>query len=170
MAVLQTRNCGGRARRHRGPIVPLFLAKPAASRLRRVTGPPQTVHPALVRIRCIGSPHGASPGTSGSPLCSSLFRSARRIRPERRPITASHRPLPGPRLPRNDEADVRRKLQSTADAWNRADLAGHVAPYADSAAFMTGRGPMIGRDKIETSLRRGSLEEPPRSTPRVGVR
>jgi len=64
-------------------------------------------------------------------------------------------PLPGPRLTRNDEADVRRKLQSTADAWNRADLAGHVASYADSAAFMTGRGPMIGRDKIETSLRRG---------------
>lgn len=64
--------------------------------------------------------------------------------------------LPGPRLPRNDEADVRHKLQSTADAWNRADLAGHVAPDADSAAFMTGRGPMIGRDKIETSLRRGS--------------
>ena len=25
MAVLQTCNCGGRARRHRGPIVPLFL-------------------------------------------------------------------------------------------------------------------------------------------------
>ena len=64
-------------------------------------------------------------------------------------------PLPGPRLGKADAAEVRRKLQSTADAWNRADLAGHVAPYADSAAFMTGRGPMIGRDKIESSLRRG---------------
>jgi uncharacterized protein (TIGR02246 family) len=64
-------------------------------------------------------------------------------------------PLPGPSLAKTDEAEVRRKLQSTADAWNRADLAGHVAPYADSAAFMTGRGPMIGRDKIEASLRRG---------------
>jgi uncharacterized protein (TIGR02246 family) len=64
-------------------------------------------------------------------------------------------PVPGPRLGRADETAVRRKLQSTADAWNRADLAGHVAPYADSAAFMTGRGPMIGRDKIEASLRRG---------------
>ena len=64
-------------------------------------------------------------------------------------------PVPGPRLPRADDAEVRRKLQSTADAWNRADLAGHVVPYADSAAFMTGRGPMIGRDKIEASLRRG---------------
>jgi uncharacterized protein (TIGR02246 family) len=64
-------------------------------------------------------------------------------------------PLPGPRLAKADDADVRRKLQSTADAWNRADLAGHVGTYADSAAFMTGRGPMIGRDKIETSLRRG---------------
>jgi len=64
-------------------------------------------------------------------------------------------PVPGPRLNQADDADVRRKLQSTADAWNRADLAGHVATYADSAAFMTGRGPMIGRDKIESSLRRG---------------
>jgi hypothetical protein len=64
-------------------------------------------------------------------------------------------PLPGPRLPRNDEADVRRKLQSTADAWNRADLAGHVAPHADSAAFMTGRGPMIGRDISRTATQRG---------------
>ena len=64
-------------------------------------------------------------------------------------------PLPGPRLGRADDADIRRQLQSTADAWNRADLAGHVAPYADSAAFMTGRGPMIGREKIESSLRRG---------------
>lgn len=64
-------------------------------------------------------------------------------------------PVPGPRLVEADEAEVRRKLQSTADAWNHADLAGHVAPYADSAAFMTGRGPMIGRDKIEASLRRG---------------
>ena len=68
-------------------------------------------------------------------------------------------PLPGPRLGRSDDAEVRRKLQSTADAWNRADLAGHVATYADSAAFMTGRGPMIGRDKIESSLRRGFWRE-----------
>jgi len=64
-------------------------------------------------------------------------------------------PLPGPRLAKADDAEVRRKLQSTADAWNRADLGGHVEAYADSAAFMTGRGPMIGRDKIESSLRRG---------------
>ena len=64
-------------------------------------------------------------------------------------------PVPGPRPAEEDEAEIRRRLQSTADAWNRADLAGHVAPYADSAAFMTGRGPMIGRDKIEASLRRG---------------
>ena len=64
-------------------------------------------------------------------------------------------PVPGPRLAPPEEAEVRRKLQSTADAWNRTDLAGHVAPYADSAAFMTGRGPMIGRHQIEASLRRG---------------
>jgi uncharacterized protein (TIGR02246 family) len=68
-------------------------------------------------------------------------------------------PVPGPRLGKADDAEVRRKLQSTADAWNRADLAGHVATYADSAAFMTRRGPMLGRDKIESSLRRGFWRE-----------
>src|SRR5687767_5725827 len=74
-------------------------------------------------------------------------------RPSSPPLLTA--PVPGPRLSNADDVEVRRKLQSTADAWNRADLAGHVAPYADSAAFMTGRGPMIGRDNIEDSLRRG---------------
>jgi uncharacterized protein (TIGR02246 family) len=68
-------------------------------------------------------------------------------------------PIPGPRLAKDDDAEVRRKLQSTADAWNNGVLEGHVATYADSAAFMTGRGPMIGRDKIEASLRRSFWRE-----------
>lgn len=45
-------------------------------------------------------------------------------------------------------------LQQMADAWNRADLGAHVAPYLDSAAFMTGNGPVRGRDRTEASLRR----------------
>jgi uncharacterized protein (TIGR02246 family) len=68
-------------------------------------------------------------------------------------------PIPGRPLPKDDDAEVRRKLQSTADAWNNGNLAGHVATYADSAAFMTGRGPMIGREKIEASLRRSFWRE-----------
>ncbi len=86
-------------------------------------------------------------------LLASVSLAAQDSAPKPPPLLTA--PVPGPRLPQTAEAEVRRKLQSTADAWNRADLAGHVAPYADSAAFMTGRGPMIGRDKIEASLRRG---------------
>lgn len=35
---------------------------------------------------------------------------------------------------------VRRELAGMALAWNASDIAGHVAPYADSATMMTARG------------------------------
>ena len=44
-------------------------------------------------------------------------------------------------------------LMETAAAWNRADLDGHVAAYADSAEFMA-PGPLVGRDRIRASLLR----------------
>ena len=39
----------------------------------------------------------------------------------------------------------------TAAAWNRADLDGHIAAYADSATFMA-PGPVAGRATIRRSL------------------
>jgi len=45
-------------------------------------------------------------------------------------------------------------LQSSADAWNNADLPGHVRPYADSATFMGSNGPIEGRDRVGESLAR----------------
>ena len=45
-------------------------------------------------------------------------------------------------------------LQSSADAWNNADLPGHVRPYADSATFMGSNGPIQGRDRVSDSLAR----------------
>jgi ketosteroid isomerase-like protein len=45
-------------------------------------------------------------------------------------------------------------LKASADAWNNADLAGHVRPYADSATFMGGNGPIQGRDRVSESLAR----------------
>ena len=48
---------------------------------------------------------------------------------------------------------VRAELQKMAEAWNAANLAGHVAPYADSATMMGGRGPIVGRDTIEAALK-----------------
>jgi ketosteroid isomerase-like protein len=45
-------------------------------------------------------------------------------------------------------------LKLSADAWNNADLAGHVRPYADSATFMGSNGPIQGRDRVSDSLAR----------------
>ncbi len=56
--------------------------------------------------------------------------------------------------PARADAEIRATLQQMADAWNGADLAAHVAPYLDSASFMTGNGPVRGRDRTEASLRR----------------
>ncbi|MFL5384062.1 MAG: YybH family protein [Longimicrobiaceae bacterium] len=41
----------------------------------------------------------------------------------------------------------------TAAAWNRGDIEGHVATYADSAEFMA-PGPLVGKDRIRESLLR----------------
>jgi uncharacterized protein (TIGR02246 family) len=45
-------------------------------------------------------------------------------------------------------------LTASADAWNNADLAGHIRPYADSATFMGNNGPIQGRDRVGESLSR----------------
>jgi ketosteroid isomerase-like protein len=43
-----------------------------------------------------------------------------------------------------DHAEILATLRSSADAWNRADLDGHLAVYVDSATFMTAMGPRPG--------------------------
>lgn len=43
-------------------------------------------------------------------------------------------------------------LDASAEAWNRADLDGHVAIYADSARFMTSNGPVTGRHRTRALL------------------
>ena len=45
-------------------------------------------------------------------------------------------------------------LMASAEAWNNADLAGHIRPYTDSATFMGGNGPIQGRDRVGESLAR----------------
>jgi ketosteroid isomerase-like protein len=45
-------------------------------------------------------------------------------------------------------------LTASAEAWNNADLPGHIRPYADSATFMGGNGPIQGRDRVGESLAR----------------
>ena len=53
---------------------------------------------------------------------------------------------------RSFEASINASLQQMLDAWNRNDLDTHVAPYADSATWMTGRGLLRGRAAIRASL------------------
>jgi uncharacterized protein (TIGR02246 family) len=43
-------------------------------------------------------------------------------------------------------------LKESSDAWNNADLAGHIHDYADSATFMGGNGPIQGRDRVGEAL------------------
>jgi uncharacterized protein (TIGR02246 family) len=67
-------------------------------------------------------------------------------------------PSAGRAVPAPDTAAVRAELGRTftamADAWNAGDMPGHVAPYADSATMMTGRGPQGGRERIAEMLSR----------------
>ena len=51
-----------------------------------------------------------------------------------------------------------RLMTESAEAWNRADMAGHVAMYTDSATMMSGQGPRGGRDVIRGLLERSFWE------------
>ncbi|MET0397521.1 MAG: nuclear transport factor 2 family protein [Longimicrobiaceae bacterium] len=63
---------------------------------------------------------------------------------------------PGPAA--DPTAEILALQDSTARAWNHANLDGHVAPYADTATFMA-RGPVRGRDRIRASLERSFWRE-----------
>lgn len=52
-----------------------------------------------------------------------------------------------------DEADIRRQLAASADAFNRADLPGHLAIYGPGVTFMTKDGPRPGVAPIEKAFR-----------------
>jgi ketosteroid isomerase-like protein len=52
------------------------------------------------------------------------------------------------------EADIQALLNESAAAWNRGDLKGHLADNADSIRFMTGKGPVIGKQQTEAILRK----------------
>jgi uncharacterized protein (TIGR02246 family) len=67
-----------------------------------------------------------------------------------------------PAFAQEAEADVAAILalnDEAAEAWNRADIDGHVAMYADSAGFMTGRGPAFGRQTIADMLARSFFRD-----------
>jgi uncharacterized protein (TIGR02246 family) len=41
---------------------------------------------------------------------------------------------------------------ASTDAWNNADLAGHIGWYVDAATFMGGNGPIQGREVVGKAL------------------
>ncbi len=53
-----------------------------------------------------------------------------------------------------DEASIAAALQEAADAWNRADMRGHLAMYVDSVTYMTPNGPRPGLAPIEATFTR----------------
>ena len=67
--------------------------------------------------------------------------------------TACRSTANAPQAAVNDsETAIPSALKSSADAWNNADLPGHVRPYTDAATFMGANGPIQGRDRVSESL------------------
>lgn len=54
---------------------------------------------------------------------------------------------------KQDEAAMLALLQEAADAFNRGDLPGHLASYAEDVTFMTKSGPRTGVAPIEKAFR-----------------
>lgn len=52
-----------------------------------------------------------------------------------------------------DEMEIRRSLHDSVAAFNRGDLTGHLAIYAEDVNFMTKNGPRPGIAPIETAFR-----------------
>lgn len=53
-----------------------------------------------------------------------------------------------------DRAEIMAKLQASSDAWNAADLRGHLALYVDTVTFMTANGPRPGVRPVEEAFSR----------------
>lgn len=51
-----------------------------------------------------------------------------------------------------DRSEMMAALQKSADAWNQADLKGHLAIYDDSVTMMTKNGPRPGVAAIEAAF------------------
>lgn len=56
-------------------------------------------------------------------------------------------------------AEFVKLLEGSKDAWNRGDLAGHLAIDADSVEFMTREGPIIGTAKTAEALARSFFRD-----------
>jgi len=62
-------------------------------------------------------------------------------------------------LDSSDEHAIVLELQESADAWNRGDLSGHLAGYADSTTFMSRQGPRRGVEYIRDAFTRSYFSD-----------
>ncbi|HEY5558950.1 MAG TPA: proline iminopeptidase-family hydrolase [Steroidobacteraceae bacterium] len=58
-----------------------------------------------------------------------------------------------------DEAEVRAMLQASVEAFNRADLPGHLSIYDPAVTFMTKNGPRPGIAPIEAAFRKAYFRD-----------
>jgi beta-aspartyl-peptidase (threonine type) len=64
---------------------------------------------------------------------------------------------PGARAPADWDAahsEILALLRASSDAWNAADLKGHLALYVDTVTFMTANGPRPGVAPVEEAFSR----------------
>lgn len=74
-------------------------------------------------------------------------------------IAAGATPAAGQMAAPSAEPEIRAMLDQSVAAWNRGDLDGHLADNADSITFMTGRGPIVGKDQTAAALRRSFFRD-----------
>jgi ketosteroid isomerase-like protein len=61
--------------------------------------------------------------------------------------------------PHATEQEIRTLLDESVSSWNRGDLDGHLADNADSISFMTGKGPIVGKQRTADALRRSFFRD-----------
>lgn len=88
-------------------------------------------------------------------LAAALLLSACKVNVVR---TTDPEPAPSAAIATGMREAILAEMTRSKDAWNAADLAGHVALYTDSATMMTREGPRGGRDVIRGMLERGFWE------------
>jgi len=68
-------------------------------------------------------------------------------------LAACTTPSPDPRAQEaQDRAEMSALLKKSADAWNQADLKGHLSLYEDAVTMMTKTGPRPGVAAIEAAF------------------
>ena len=57
------------------------------------------------------------------------------------------------------DQEIQKLLDESAASWNRGDLDGHLADNADSISFITGKGPIVGKQQTADALRRSFFRD-----------